>query len=63
MRAVVQHRYGGPETLSLAEVEAPVPGDDDVLIRVGAVAVSAGDALVMRGEPRAVRLAFGLRRP
>jgi len=63
MRAVVQHRYGGPETLSLAEVQPPVPGDDEVLIRVRAVAVSAGDALVMRGEPRAVRLAFGLRRP
>lgn len=63
MRAVVQHRYGGPEVLSLAEVEAPVPGDDEVLIRVRAVAVSAGDALIMRGEPRAVRLAFGLRRP
>jgi len=63
MRAVVQHRYGGPEVLSLADVESPVPGDDEVLIRVRAVAVSAGDALVMRGEPRAVRLAFGLRRP
>ena len=63
MRAVVQHRYGGPEVLTLADVEAPVPGDDEVLIRVRAVAVSAGDALVMRGEPRAVRLAFGLRRP
>lgn len=63
MRAVVQSRYGGPEVLSLAEVEAPVPGDDEVLIRVRAVAVSAGDALIMRGEPRAVRLAFGLRRP
>ena len=63
MRAIVQHRYGGPEMLALAEVEAPVPADDEVLIRVRAVAVSAGDALVMRGEPRAVRLAFGLRRP
>ena len=63
MRAVVQQRYGGPEVLSLAEVAAPEPGDDEVLIRVRAVAVSAGDALIMRGEPRAVRLAFGLRRP
>lgn len=63
MRAVVQHRYGGPEVLALAEVETPVPADDEVLIRVRAVGVSAGDALIMRGEPRAVRLAFGLRRP
>ncbi|WP_448005473.1 NAD(P)-dependent alcohol dehydrogenase [Agromyces bauzanensis] len=63
MRAIVQRRYGGPEVLSLADVETPVPGDDEVLIRVRAVGVSAGDALLMRGEPRAVRLAFGLRRP
>ncbi|MEV1132347.1 NAD(P)-dependent alcohol dehydrogenase [Agromyces sp. NPDC049794] len=63
MRAVVQHHYGGPEVLALAEVAAPVPADDEVLIRVRAVGVSAGDALIMRGEPRAVRLAFGLRRP
>ncbi|WP_448810709.1 NAD(P)-dependent alcohol dehydrogenase [Agromyces bauzanensis] len=63
MKAIVQQRYGGPEVLALAEVETPVPADDEVLIRVRAVGVSAGDALVMRGEPRAVRLAFGLRRP
>ncbi|MFD4422645.1 NAD(P)-dependent alcohol dehydrogenase [Agromyces sp. NPDC058484] len=63
MRAIVAHRYGGPEVLSVAEVGAPVPGDDEVLVRVRAVGVSAGDALVMRGEPRAVRLAFGLRHP
>lgn len=63
MRAIVQHRYGGPEVLELAEVAAPTPEGDEVLIRVQAVAVSAGDALIMRGEPRAVRLAFGLRHP
>lgn len=63
MRAIVQHRYGGPEVLELAEVDAPTLSADDVLIRVQAVAVSAGDALIMRGEPRAVRLAFGLRNP
>lgn len=63
MRAVVQHRYGGPEVLEVAEVADPVPGDGDVLIRVDAVAVSAGDVFLMHGEPRMVRLAFGLRRP
>ncbi|WP_173924560.1 NAD(P)-dependent alcohol dehydrogenase [Agromyces sp. Marseille-P2726] len=63
MRAIAQRRYGGPEVLALAEVEAPIPSDDEVLIRVEAVAVSAGDALLMRGVPRAVRLAFGLRHP
>ena len=59
----MQHRYGGPEVLELAEVATPEPAADEVLIRIDAVAVSAGDVLVMHGEPRMVRLAFGLRRP
>jgi NADPH:quinone reductase-like Zn-dependent oxidoreductase len=63
MRAITQLGYGGTEVLSLAEVETPVTGDDEVLIRVGAVGVSAGDILLMHGKPRMVRLALGLRRP
>lgn len=63
MKAILQHRYGGSEVLELGEVEAPVPGDDEVLIRIDAVAVSAGDVFLMHGEPRMVRLAFGLGRP
>lgn len=63
MRAVVQHRYGGPDVLALAEVDAPVPAAREVLIRVDAVAVSAGDVFLMHGEPRMVRLVFGFSRP
>jgi NADPH:quinone reductase-like Zn-dependent oxidoreductase len=63
MRAVVRSRYGGPDLLALAEVDAPVPADDEVLIRVEAVAVSMGDVLVLRGEPRIARLAFGVGHP
>jgi NADPH:quinone reductase-like Zn-dependent oxidoreductase len=63
VRAIVRSRYGGPEVLALAEVDAPVPADDEVLIRVAAVAVSMGDVFVMRGEPRIGRLAFGVGRP
>ena len=49
--------------LALADVEAPVPAADEVLIRVAAVAVSMGDVLLLHGEPRMVRLAYGVRRP
>ena len=63
MRAVVRSRYGGPEALALAEVESPRPADGEVLIRVEAVAVSMGDVLVLHGEPRVGRLAFGLGHP
>ena len=57
MRAIVRSRYGGPEVLALAEVDAPVPADDEVLIRVRAVGVSIGDAFIMRGAPPAARRA------
>ncbi len=63
MRAIARSGYGGPEVLAPVEVEAPVPADDEVLIRVAAVAISMGDVLLLHGEPRMVRLVYGLRRP
>ena len=44
MKAIVWTAYGGPDVLELREVEIPVPRDGDVLIRVRATTVSAGDA-------------------
>ncbi|WP_164863583.1 NAD(P)-dependent alcohol dehydrogenase [Agromyces sp. LHK192] len=63
MRAVTQHRYGGPEVLGLEAVARPVPKPDEVLIEVHAVDIASGDVRVMRGEPKLMRLFFGLRRP
>ena len=63
MRAIVQRCYGSPEVLESADVDRPVVGDDDVLVRVRAASVHPGDYFIMTGEPYVVRLAFGLRRP
>jgi NADPH:quinone reductase-like Zn-dependent oxidoreductase len=43
VRAVVYERYGPPEVLHLAEVQKPVPRNDEVLIRVQASTVTAAD--------------------
>ena len=51
MRAIVQDRYGGPEVLSVADLERPVPGADDVLVRVRAASLNARDWHVLRGDP------------
>lgn len=43
MRAIVIHRFGGPEELQLAEVPAPEPGAGEVLIRVVLAGVNPAD--------------------
>lgn len=63
MRAVVQDRYGPPSVLRWEEIDRPVPGPGEVLVRLGAAAIHPGDYFVMTGRPYVVRLAFGLRRP
>ena len=45
MRAIVLHSHGGPEVLTLDEVDDPVPGPDEVLVRVAATALNRADVL------------------
>jgi NADPH:quinone reductase-like Zn-dependent oxidoreductase len=60
MRAVLHTRYGTPEVLSVGERARPVPGDEQVLVRVHAAGVSIGDHHVVTGKPYLLRLSpFG----
>ena len=68
MRAIVQDRYGSPDTLELRDIEAPEVGDDQVLVRVHASSVNAADWHIMRGWPLIARgigrgVGFGLFKP
>jgi NADPH:quinone reductase-like Zn-dependent oxidoreductase len=64
MKAVVHDRYGPPEVLRVAEVERPVPKEDEVLVRVHASTVTRSDAMRVRSaEYRFARVFTGIRRP
>jgi NADPH:quinone reductase-like Zn-dependent oxidoreductase len=68
MKAIVCTEYGPPEVLQLAQVEKPVPKDNEVLIRVYATSVTVSDCFVRSGKVNILlwipmRIFVGFRRP
>ncbi|HZC98640.1 MAG TPA: NAD(P)-dependent alcohol dehydrogenase [Actinomycetes bacterium] len=64
MKAVVQDRYGSPDVLEFRDIDKPVVGDDDLLVRVRAAGVDPGVWHLMTGLPYLVRvMGYGLRKP
>jgi NADPH:quinone reductase-like Zn-dependent oxidoreductase len=66
MKAIVQDTYGSADVLKFADIDRPVPKDNEVLIRVHAAGLHRGDWHVMTGLPYLIRLvvpSLGLRRP
>ena len=63
MKAAIYTQYGSPDVIQFKEVEKPTPKDDEVLIKVDAASVNAGDWHYLRGTPWLFRLACGLLKP
>jgi NADPH:quinone reductase-like Zn-dependent oxidoreductase len=63
MKAIVYTKYGPPDVLRLEEVEKPVPGDDDVLVKIHAAAANPLDWHFMRATPFFIRFISGLLKP
>ncbi len=50
MKAIVYEEYGSPDVLQFKEVEKPAPKVDEVLVKVHAASVNAGDLETLRGD-------------
>jgi len=60
MKAVVQDRFGPPDTLQLVDAEKPEIGSGEALIKVHAAAVNPYDWHMVRGDPHIARLMGGV---
>ena len=68
MKAIIYERYGPPEVLQLREIEKPVPGDNEILVKVFATTAHIGDTrmrsfTVPRGQWLFARMYLGIMKP
>lgn len=63
MKAVVTHTYGSPDVLQIEEIDRPVPGDNEVLVKVHAVSINSWDWDMLTGRPFEYRFFSGLFKP
>lgn len=69
MKAIVHTKYGPPDELQLVEVEKPVPGENEVLIKIHATTVTTTDCnarnftFVPESFMLLARIMFGLKKP
>ena len=62
MKAIRYCEYGPPDVLHVAEVEKPVPNDNEVLVRVHAASLNSLEGVIIR-DLWITRLMGGLRKP
>jgi len=64
VKAIAQTGYGSPDAFEFREIDKPaIKKADEVLVRVHAAALHAGDVFMMRGVPYFTRMVVGFPKP
>ncbi len=63
MKAAVRRSYGFPKIIQLEEIEKPVPGEGEVLIKVHATSVNRTDCANLTAQPFIMRFVLGFLKP
>ena len=64
MKAIIYSQYGPPDVLELKEIDKPIPGDNEILVKVRAATVNRTDCANLRAKPSFImRPMLGLFKP
>ena len=63
MKASTRKKYGSPEIIHIKTIDQPLPGDNELFIKIQARTVNRTDCAILKGKPLIMRFFTGLMKP